>query len=146
MKSIRLRPTCDLFAGKEKAGAPARSTTLPAAPAARHALYFLDMLAVLVLNDVAEIDPAVVATVGRLVGGVGERVAGACCSVGGVRGCARINLVHSHSSSLWAGSRVLVAPRGRFYVYQYCLITVLQTQAYGPIMRKTTDAGGWKPC
>jgi hypothetical protein len=72
-----------------------------AAAAARHALYYLDVLATLVLTVEAEVHPAVIAAVRPLVIGAEE-----------VPGMGYTSLVHSGLLVLWAGSRGVPPPAG----------------------------------
>jgi hypothetical protein len=72
------------------------------APAARHPLYDLYRLALLILGYVADVDEALIAAVRCLLG---ENLGGFC---------AYTWCVHSSSPFLWAGSRGVTAPPGPF--------------------------------
>jgi hypothetical protein len=77
-------------------------------PAARHPLYDLLLLAVLVLGYVSYVDEALIAAVGP------QALEAGVVSVEGVVGVAlRYSIgVHSLHLSLWAGSRGVAAPAG----------------------------------
>jgi hypothetical protein len=53
------------------------------------------LIGVLADDQLADVDDALYAAVGAVIASVGERVSGAGGGVGGVRGCAKLGLVHS---------------------------------------------------